>query len=97
MKRKPVVAVSPIIGGQAVKGPAAKMLRELGYEPSSLSVARRYADFLELFVIDNVDRYQRPDIERLGLRVLVTGTLMKSIDDRARLAHEVLCFALEHA
>jgi len=95
LKRKPVVAVSPIIGGQAVKGPAAKMLRELGYEPSSLSVARRYADFLDMLVIDSVDRDQRLEIERLGVRVLVTETLMSSMEDRARLAGAVLDFAGE--
>jgi len=94
LKRKPVVAVSPIIGGEAVKGPAAKMLRELGYESSSFSVARHYADFLDMFVIDTVDREQRLEIERLGMRVLVTDTLMKSVEDRTRLAEEVLEFAV---
>lgn len=92
---KPVVAVSPIIGGQAVKGPAAKLLREFGYESSSLSVAKHYADFLDAFVIDLVDRDQADEIRRLGIRVLTTDTLMKSVDDRARLAREVLDFALE--
>jgi len=95
LKHKCVIAISPIIGGQAVKGPAAKMLRELGHEPSSLSVARHYADFLDMFVIDNVDGDQRLEIERLGARVLVTDTLMKTIEDRARLAREVLDFAAE--
>jgi len=93
LKRKPVVAVSPIIGGQAVKGPAAKMLRELGYEPSPLSVARHYADFLDMFVIDRVDAGQTLEIERAGIRVLVTDALMKSVEDRARLAHDVIQFA----
>jgi len=92
---KPVAAVSPIIGGQAVKGPAAKMLRELGYPSSSVSVARHYADFLDMFVIDTLDADQRLEIERLEIRVLVTDTLMKSVDDRARLAREVLDFAFE--
>jgi LPPG:FO 2-phospho-L-lactate transferase len=95
LKRKPIVGVSPIIGGQAVKGPAAKMLRELGYESSALSVAKHYADFLDMFVIDNVDRDQRLEIERLGVHVLTTDTLMKSVDDRARLAREALGFAAE--
>ncbi|HLF28909.1 MAG TPA: 2-phospho-L-lactate transferase [Anaerolineae bacterium] len=95
LKSKLVAAVSPIIGGQAVKGPAAKMLRELGYASSALSVARHYADFLDMFVIDTVDKDQRLEIERLGMRVLVTDTLMKSVADRGRLAEEVLDFALE--
>jgi len=93
VKRKPVIGVSPIIGGQAVKGPAAKMLRELGYEASALSVARRYADVLDMFVIDAVDKEQVAGIEGLGMRVRVTDTLMKSIEDRGRLARDVLDFA----
>ncbi|HET7091768.1 MAG TPA: 2-phospho-L-lactate transferase [Anaerolineae bacterium] len=96
LRRKPVVGVSPIIGGQAVKGPAAKMLRELGYESSALSVAKHYADFLDMFVIDEVDGDQRLEIQRLGVRVLTTDTLMKSVDDRARLAREVIAFAILH-
>ena len=69
------------------------MLRELGYESSALSVAKHYADFLDMFVIDDVDCDQRLEIERLGTRVLVTDTWMKSMEDRARLAREVLDFA----
>ena len=87
------VAVSPIIGGQAVKGPAAKMFRELGQEPTALAVARHYADFLDGFVIDQADADQRAEIERLNTRVLVTDTLMRDAADRARLAREMLEFA----
>ena len=87
------VAVSPIIGGQAVKGPAAKMFRELGQEPTALAVARHYADFLDGFVIDHADADQRAEIERLNMRVLVTDTLMRDAADRARLAREMLEFA----
>ncbi len=95
VKRKRVIGVSPIIGGQAVKGPAAKMLRELGYEASALSVARRYADVLDMFVIDAVDAEQVLEIERLGIGVLVTDALMKSVEDRGRLAKEVIDFTAE--
>ena len=87
------VAVSPLIGGQAVKGPAAKMFRELGQEPTALAVARHYADFLDGFVIDQADADQRAEIERLNTRVFVTDTLMRNTADRARLAREVLGFA----
>ena len=87
------VAVSPIIGGQAVKGPAAKMFRELGQEPTALAVAQHYADFLDGFVIDQADADQRADIERLNMRVLVTDTLMRDRADRARLARETLDLA----
>lgn len=87
------LAVSPIIGGRAVKGPADKMFRELGQEPTALAVARHYADFLDAFVIDHVDADQRAEIERLDMRVLVTDTLMRDRADRARLAREMLDFA----
>jgi LPPG:FO 2-phospho-L-lactate transferase len=87
------VAASPIIGRQAVKGPAAKMFRELGQEPTALAVARRYADFLDGFVIDRADADQRADIESLHIRVLVTDTLMRDAADRSRLAREILGFA----
>jgi len=87
------IAVSPIIGGQAVKGPAAKMFRELGQEPTALAVARHYADFLDAFVIDHADADQSDDIERLNIRVLITDTLMRDSDDRRRLGRETLDFA----
>lgn len=87
------VAVSPLIGGQAVKGPAAKMFRELGLEPTALAVASRYADLLDGFVMDRADASQRADVERMNMRVLVTDTLMRDRADRARLARETLEFA----
>lgn len=87
--KKKVVAVSPIIGGHTVKGPAAKMYSELGIEPSALAVARHYQDLLSGFVLDNTDRHLSDKIE---LRTLVTDTLMNSYADRARLAMEVLHF-----
>jgi LPPG:FO 2-phospho-L-lactate transferase len=90
---RPVLAVSPIIGGQAVKGPAAKMYRELGIDPSAFSVARHYASFLTGIVIDRVDDAQASGINALGIDTLVTDTLMKSRADRLRLASEVIRFA----
>jgi LPPG:FO 2-phospho-L-lactate transferase len=86
---KKVVAVSPIIGGQTVKGPAAKMYAELGIEPSALAVARHYQGLLSGFVLDNTDRHLSDKIET---RTLVTDTLMNSVADRARLAMNVLHF-----
>lgn len=92
LRARRVVAVSPIIGGRAVKGPAAKMFRELGQEPAALAVARHYADLLDGFVMDQADAGQRADIERLRVRVLVTDTLMRDAAGRARLAREILGF-----
>jgi len=89
---KPVVAISPIIGGETVKGPAAKMYRELGIEPSALAVASHYRNLVTHFVLDEVDTHLEGQIMGLYMQTLVTNTLMKSHDDRKRLAHEVLGF-----
>lgn len=93
LQRVPVVAVSPIIAGQAVKGPAAKMMRELDMPATALAVARRYAGLASGFVIDHADAGQAPAIEALGMKVLVTEALMAGEDDRARLAGECLALA----
>lgn len=84
------VAISPIIGGQTVKGPAAKMYAELGIQPSALAVAEHYRGLLSGFVLDKVDADLAP---RLPTSTLVTNTLMKSLTDRAILAQAVLHFA----
>ena len=89
---KPVVAVSPIIGGQTVKGPAAKMCRELGIEASALAVARHYCDLISGFVLDTLDKQLEGAIRSLDMRTCVTNTLMKSHDDRKLLAINVLNF-----
>ncbi|MGH2616361.1 MAG: 2-phospho-L-lactate transferase [Thermomicrobiales bacterium] len=89
----PIVAVSPIVGGRALKGPAAQMLETLGHEVSALGVARLYAGLIDGIVIDEVDGDLLAEIELLGMRVLVTGTVMGAEDDRQRLAGEVLEFA----
>ncbi len=92
--RKRAVAVSPIVGGQAIKGPAAKMFAELGMEVTAASVAAHYAGLLRGFVLDEVDAELKPSIESDTLQVLVTNTVMRSDADRARLAREVLDFAI---
>lgn len=92
LANKPVLAVSPIIGGKAVKGPADKMFTELGIEPSPLAVAQHYGKLLRGLVIDNVDSSQNKAIEELGIMPLVTDALMRDRPDRKRLAAEVLDF-----
>jgi LPPG:FO 2-phospho-L-lactate transferase len=89
-----VVAVSPIIGGKAVKGPAAKMYAEMGVEPSARSVARHYGKLLDGFVLDQVDADQVGDIQKLGIQTWVTDTLMKTVQDRIYLGKEVIDFGL---
>ncbi len=89
----PIIAVTPIIAGEAVKGPAAKLMRELGLEPSAVEVARHYADFVNGFVLDTRDAGLASQIEAMGIGVLITDTLMTTPDDRARLACDVIGFA----
>ncbi len=89
---KPVVAVSPIIGGKAVKGPAAKMYTELGIEPSALAVANHYRNILAGFVLDNADLSMENDVKKLNIETLVTDTFMNNFTDRIRLAEDVLHF-----
>ncbi len=89
---KTVIAVSPIIGGETVKGPAAKMYRELGIEPSALAVANQYRGVVTHFVMDTVDSQLIESVRGLNMQTLVTNTLMKSHVDRKQLAGEVLQF-----
>jgi LPPG:FO 2-phospho-L-lactate transferase len=84
---RPVVSVSPIIGGQTVKGPAAKMFAELGIEPSALAVAQHYGGLLSGFMLDRVDASLAPET---GLPTAVCDTLMKNREDRLRLAKDVI-------
>jgi LPPG:FO 2-phospho-L-lactate transferase len=91
----PVVAVSPIVRGRALKGPADRMLATLGHEVSAAGVAALYAgpsEPVDALVIDEADRALAPRIEALGLRTLVAPTVMGGADDRRRLAEEVLAF-----
>jgi LPPG:FO 2-phospho-L-lactate transferase len=90
LQDKLVIAVTPIVGGQAIKGPAAKLLRELGRDVSAEAVADYYAGLADVFVLDQIDAALAPAIERLGLRVLVTDTLMPTSEARARLARELI-------
>ena len=89
----PVIAVSPIVGGRAIKGPTAKMMAELGLDQSTVSVARHYQGLIDGFVLDSVDEGARAEIEAMGMAVHITNTLMNSLEDRVSLADDVLEFA----
>lgn len=89
----PVVAVSGIVGGRAIKGPADRMLVSLGHESSALGVARRYTGIADVFVLDERDAELEPAIQDLGLRTLVTDTIMSDDGARAHLAADVLAAA----
>lgn len=84
------IAVSPIVGGKALKGPAEQMLRGLGYDVSARGVAALYQDLIDVFVIDHADADQQGEIASLGMRVLVTDTVMYTDADREQLANEIL-------
>jgi len=89
----PVVAVTPIVGGKALKGSAGKMMRELGKEPSARAVATEYLRFIDGFVVDREDLPFVEGIRSLGLRVLAAQTIMRTPEDRVALAQSVLEFA----
>lgn len=83
----PVIAVSPIIGGHAVKGPTAKMMQELGLQVSALTTAQRYADILDLYVLDVQDAALASAVRT---PTLITQTLMTTLEDKIALARAIL-------
>ncbi|HET8676948.1 MAG TPA: 2-phospho-L-lactate transferase [Blastocatellia bacterium] len=90
--RANVIAITPIIAGRALKGPAAEMLCDLGHEVSALGVARVYSDIADVFVLDVTDNELRAAIEALGLRVILANTVMSTLEDKQRLAEAVFSF-----
>ncbi len=89
-RRDTVVAVSPIIGGKALKGPADRLLVELGREASALAVAEWYADVVGVLVVDEVDAHLAPAIEAIGVRCVVAPTIMRDLESTVALANVVL-------
>lgn len=85
-----VVAITPIVGGKALKGPAADMLRDLGHEVSARGVAAMYSDFLAVFILDNTDAMLKSEIAASGMRVLVTDTVMNTLERKSDLARKVI-------
>ena len=86
----PRLAVSPIVAGAALKGPADRMLASLGHEASALGVARRYAGLIDAFVLDDADAALAPRVEEIGMRATVLPTVMRDDSDRAALASALL-------
>ena len=89
----PVVAVSPIVGGRAIKGPTAKMMRELAIPTTAEAVARHYRELIDGFILDEEDAAAEPAVARLGIATHVAQTVMRTLDDRVALAHTALDFA----
>lgn len=93
LSEKTTIAVSPIIGGKTIKGPAAKMYAEMGIVPSALAVARHYQGLIRGFVLDNIDIEQVHEIDQCGIISLATKTIMSDNQTREELARECLSFA----
>ncbi len=89
----PVLAVSPIVGGRALKGPTAKIMLELGDQPSAAGVARHYQELLDGFILDTVDENLAAEIQAMDMAVATTQTIMQSIGDKTRLARFTIEFA----
>jgi LPPG:FO 2-phospho-L-lactate transferase len=88
-----VIAISPIVGGAPIKGPADKLMSGLGLEVSAYGVAAYYKDFLDVFVMDSIDSAHKTRIEAMRLKVVVTNTIMKTLQDKVELAKVVLNMA----
>jgi LPPG:FO 2-phospho-L-lactate transferase len=86
----PIVAVSPIVGGAAIKGPTVKIMQELSIPNTASRVAGHYRHFLDGFVLDNEDAALRDEVEALGMKVSVTQTVMETLDERVKLAQVCL-------
>lgn len=89
-RRAPAAAITPLVGGRPLKGPLHRMLRGLGYEVSARGVARFYRGLVDVFVLDRVDARHAPAVEALGMRAVVTDTIMRTPAHAARLAGVVL-------
>ena len=87
--RERIAAISPIVGGRALKGPAARMMRSMGLRPAAAEVARLYGDFLGTFILDELDSRQSKAVAALGIRPVVTNTIMKGLRERKALARVV--------
>jgi LPPG:FO 2-phospho-L-lactate transferase len=92
-RKKDIISVCPIVGGKSLKGPSDKMLAQLGYESSALSVARLYSDFTGVFVLDRQDKSQQGAIRDLGMEVALLPTVMKTRAQKCKLARAILKFA----
>lgn len=95
--RAPIVAISPIVGGRALKGPAAKMMEELGGAASVVGIASHYSSLLDGLVIDEADAAEARTLEKMGVAPLITRSIMEADEDRVRLAQETLSFVTDLA
>lgn len=88
--RAKIAAISPIVGGATIKGPADKLMRGLGHEVSAYGVASLYRDFLDVFIMDETDKVDRKRVEELGIKAVTANTIMRTLQDRIKLAQITL-------
>ncbi len=88
-ERDKVAVISPIVGGRALKGPAAKMMKSMQLRSSAAEVAKLYLDFTNIFVLDELDRKQAAQVAALGMRPVVTNTIMRGLREKKSLARVV--------
>ena len=88
-KRERVIGITPIVGGRALKGPAARMMKSMGLQPSAVEVAKLYMDFMGVFVLDEIDRKRAAKVGALGMRPVVANTIMTGLGERKGLARVV--------
>ena len=93
----PVVAVSPIVGGRAIKGPTAKLMRELGIAPTVVGIADHYRGIIDGLIIDREDAVHSTTIESMGMQVTITNTILQDLADKAALATHAIDFAAQLA
>ena len=91
----PVIAVSPVVDGQAVKGPTTKIMSELGVEPSAVSIAKHYDGLIDGLILDVLDQNLVSQVEDIGIRTKVMNTIMHNDQDKIQLAQAALDFAQE--
>lgn len=91
-RKIPLVAVSPIVGGKAIKGPAAKIMADLGMKVSATGIAEYYGDLLDGIIVDTGDRNEADEIRRLGISVVAAPSVMRTLEDRVALARRALLF-----
>ncbi len=92
LKKEKVIAISPIVGGKAIKGPLMKMYKEMGREPSSITVANDYRELITGFIMDVIDREHEKQLSQWDIITMSTETVMKTPQDRVRLAEISLAF-----
>ncbi len=92
-----VAAISPVVGGASLKGPTDRMLADLGMEVTAAQVAKLFADFLDVFILDQQDEASAAEIEQMGLKVVVTNTVMSRLEEKMALAQTTLDALLANA